>query len=432
MLTCVEAVPLEGFERCCRQLGVAILGCVVLANCGCSPAATNAESGVEADMSSDKTFGQDVEFLNQHAKTLVLRGAAGEALVAVTPDYQGRVMTSSATGEDGVSFGWINYSQVASGEVAEHINVYGGEERFWLGPEGGQFSIFFPPGAKFEFADWQTPPLIDTEPFDVVEQTGSQVSFRKRASIKNYSQTEFDLQIDRTVELLEPAAAKESLGVDPGSLKFVGYRTTNQVTNTGDDAWTKESGMLSVWLLGMYKPGPKTTIVLPYKPGDEAELGPIVNDTYFGKVPAERLKVADGVIFMSGDGTYRSKIGVPPQRAKEICGSFDAARNILTIVKYNKPAGATDYVNSMWELQDEPFAGDTVNAYNDGPPEPGAAPLGPFYELETSSPALALTPGESGTHISETYHFEGDLAELDRVAKSTLGVSLEQIRTALE
>jgi hypothetical protein len=24
-----------------------------------------------------------------------------------------------------------------------HINVFGGEDRFWLGPEGGQFSIFF-------------------------------------------------------------------------------------------------------------------------------------------------------------------------------------------------------------------------------------------------------------------------------------------------
>lgn len=383
-------------------------------------------------MSSNKNFGQDVEFLNEHAETLVLRSESGDALVAVTPAYQGRVMTSSATGEDGVSFGWINYEHVASGEIAEHINVYGGEERFWLGPEGGQFSIYFAPGAKFEFEDWQTPPLIDTEPYDVVSKSDSKVSFAKEASIKNYSDNEFKLKIERDVEVLGSAAAKESLGVDPGSLKFVGYRTTNKVTNTGDDAWTKDTGMLSIWLLGMYKPGPKTTIVVPFVQGDEAELGTIVNDTYFGKVPAERLKVADGVMFMSGDGNYRSKIGVPPKRAKDIAGSFDAQRNILTIVKYNKPEGVTDYVNSMWELQDEPFAGDTVNAYNDGSPEPGAPPLGPFYEIETSSPALALTPGESGTHISETYHFEGDEAELNRVAKETLGVSLDEIRSALE
>ncbi|NIY45616.1 MAG: hypothetical protein GWN22_18560, partial [Gemmatimonadetes bacterium] len=87
-----------------------------------------------------------------------------------------------------------------------------------------------------------------------------------------------------------------------------------------------------------------------------------------------------------------------PYRATPVCGSYDAAARLLTIVQYNQPAGATDYVNSMWELQDEPFGGDVVNSYNDGPPEPGAEPLGPFYELETSSPAAALAPGESITH----------------------------------
>jgi hypothetical protein len=383
-------------------------------------------------MSSDKTFQQDVDFLNEHVETIVLRGDGGEAMVAVTPAYQGRVMTSSATGGDGVSFGWLNYDHIASGKVAEHINAYGGEERFWLGPEGGQFSIYFAPGAKFEFADWQTPPLIDTESYDVTDKSDTKVSFVKEASIKNYSGNEFKLRIDRGIEVLDPAAVESSLGVKPGDLKFVGYRTTNKLTNTGDAAWTKDTGMLSIWLLGMYKPGPKTTIVVPFVEGSEEELGVIVNDTYFGKVPADRLKVAEGVMYLSGDGNYRSKIGVPPKRAKEIAGSYDAERGVLTLVKYNKPEGVTDYVNSMWEIQDEPFAGDTVNAYNDGSPAPGEKPLGPFYEIETSSPALALEPGKSGEHISETYHFQGDRAELDRVAKETLGVSLDEIEAGLK
>jgi hypothetical protein len=34
-------------------------------------------------------------------------------------------------------------------------------------------------------------------------------------------------------------------------------------------------------------------------------------------------------------------------------------------------AGATDYVNSMWEDQKEPFSGDVVNSYNDGPTATG-------------------------------------------------------------
>jgi hypothetical protein len=384
-------------------------------------------------MAESKNFGQDVEFLKKHVDTLVLTNEAGNAQIAVVPAYQGRVMTSSAKGTTGTSFGWINYEYIDAGKVTPHINVPGGEERFWLGPEGGQFSLFFAPGAKFEFDDWQTPPEIDTEPFKVIDQSATHATFGRDMTLRNYSDTEFKLNVERKVEVLSPTAAADSLGQDLGKLNFVGYRTTNKLTNTGDKPWTREDGLLSVWLLGMYKPSPQTTIVIPFQAGAEGKLGPIVNDTYFGKVPAERLKVADDVLFFSADGTYRSKIGLTPQRSKDIAGSYDAQGKVLTIVKYNKPgAEVTDYVNSMWELQDKPFAGDTVNAYNDGAPEPGAKPLGPFYEIESSSPAFALQPGKTGTHVQETYHFEGDEADLNRLAQALLGVSLEEITAAFK
>ena len=185
--------------------------------------------------------------------------------------------------------------------------------------------------------------------------------------------------------------------------------------------WTKQGGLLSVWILGMYKHSAETIVLVPYVEGDEAKLGPIVNADYFGTVPAERLRVADGVIRFSGDGQYRSKIGLTPQRAKPVLGSYDATRQLLTLVQYTKPEGATDYVNSMWELQDEPFKGDVVNSYSDGPPNPGAKPLGPFYELESSSPALARKPGESATHIHRTIHLQGDEAAIHRLGQFLLG-----------
>jgi hypothetical protein len=148
-------------------------------------------------------------------------------------------------------------------------------------------------------------------------------------------------------------------------------------------------------------------------------------------VPADRLVARDGRLYFSGDGRYRSKIGLSPRRARAVLGSYDAARQVLTIVGFDLPAGAADYVNSMWQIQEQPFRGDAVNSYNDGPPAPGAKPLGPFYELETSSPAAALAPGASLTHVHRTVHLEGDAQALDTVARRVLGVSLEQIRTAL-
>src|SRR3990172_5678565 len=380
----------------------------------------------------ENDFQGDVEFLRKHVETIVLGGDGGGPRVAVVPAYQGRVMTSTTGGASQPSFGWINYDHIASGKSTPHINVYGGEERFWLGPEGGQFSIFFPPGGKFELVDWQTPAAIDVEPFAVVDQSDTSVHFQHEAQLKNYSNAEFNVRVDRTVDLLTKADAAKSLGQSPGDVQMVGYRSTNRLTNIGTGDWKKSSGLLSIWILGMYRPGERTTVVVPFRTGDDERLGPIVNDAYFGKPPAERLVVGDGVLFFSGDGKYRSKIGLSPRRARDVAGSWDATAGVLTIVKYSQPdASVTDYVNSMWEIQLEPFAGDVVNSYNDGPPEPGAKPLGPFYELETSSPALALAAGTTAEHVQETYHFEGDRAALDALAKNVLGVSLDEIEQSL-
>ncbi|MEI6218301.1 MAG: DUF6786 family protein, partial [bacterium] len=115
-----------------------------------------------------------------------------------------------------------------------------------------------------------------------------------------------------------------------------------------------------------------------------------------------------------------------------VLGSYDAASKSLTIVQYTKPDGATDYVNSMWEHQKEPFKGDVVNSYNDGAPKPRAKPLGPFYELETSSPAAALTPRRSLTHVNRTFHIVGSEESLNKIAKSVLGTGLKEINGAFK
>jgi hypothetical protein len=245
----------------------------------------------------------------------------------------------------------------------------------------------------------------------------------------NYSGTTFELEVDREVRLLGPEDV-EALGVPvPEGVEMVAYASDNAVTNTGADAWTKETGLLSIWILGMFNPSPRTTIVVPFKPGPEAELGPAVNDAYFGKVPADRLVVREneGVLFFRGDGEYRSKIGISPARVRPFAGSYDAANGVLTIVHLTISEGATDYVNSMWEIQEKPFAGDVVNSYNDGPAAPGAKPLGPFYELESSSPAAALGPGGTIKHVHTTMHFQGPAQALDRIAREVLGVGLADI-----
>ncbi len=404
---------------------------IILSIFSCHSEKTNKEKVM--DTQDYITFQDNADFLKKYTDVLILKEPSGKGKVAVSGALQGRVMCSSSNGMEGRSYGWINRALFESGDTLDHINPFGGEERFWLGPEGGQYSIFFKKGAQFTLDDWQTPRLIDLEPFDLTEKTAQKAVYHKSASLTNYSGFTFEMDIERTVEVVSFSEVFHSLGLEENkTVNAVAYQTTNILTNSGQEDWKKETGLLSIWLLGMFNPSDAMTVVVPFKEGDESVLGPIVNDTYFGKVPANRLKVGKGVLYFSGDGKYRSKIGLTPARAKNILGSYDANNQILTIVKYNKPEDVSDYVNSLWELQDEPYKGDVVNSYNDGPPEPGKKPLGPFYELETSSPALALIAGESGTHVQQTYHFEGEEAELDKIAQKVLGVSLEEIKTAFK
>lgn len=383
-----------------------------------------------AARAAERSFDEDVAFLKQHVEVVVLGDAAGGARLVVVPAWQGRVMTSTAGGT--ASYGWLNDELIASRRLQPHINALGGEDRLWLGPEGGQFSIFFRKGDAFDLEHWQTPPLVDSEPWSVLERDANHVALRHEGRLVNYSGTPLQVRIDRSVRLLDRAAASTSLGAAiPAGVRLVAYASENTLTNAGDAAWTKASGLLSLWVLGMFKPSPASTIVVPYREGPVAERGAVVNDAYFGKVPPERLQARGGRIFFSADGRKRSKIGLSPRRARPLLGSYDAARGVLTVVRFDQPESAVDYVNSMWEIQKEPFAGDAVNAYNDGPPAPGAKPLGPFYELETSSPAAALAPGAHLTHTHRTFHFEGAEADLDALARRLLGAGLAEIREAL-
>ncbi|MGD8897245.1 MAG: hypothetical protein PVJ73_14520 [Acidobacteriota bacterium] len=378
-----------------------------------------------------RRYQEDLDLLKAHLDVVELADASGAARVALVPAYQGRVMTSTAGGADGWSLGWINEELIASGETLAHMNPYGGEDRLWLGPEGGQFAVFFEEGAPFDLEHWQTPPVVDTEPFDLVSADAGEAVFGRRASLVNRAGFAFDFQIDRTVRLLGEDDVRSGFGVDvPEGVALVAFESENRLTNVGEDPWEKETGLLSIWILGMFPPSPRATVVIPFASGSEEELGPVVNDAYFGKVPADRLIVESDRLFFRADGRRRSKIGISPRRANPICGSYDPDRRVLTLVRLTLPTGARDYVNSMWEIQDEPYGGDAVNSYNDGPPESGGKPLGPFYELESSSPALSLEPGESHVHVHATAHFQGGPEALDPIARAALGVGIAEIEAA--
>ncbi len=388
--------------------------------------------GSTAMAAEPATYGAVRDFLVARTPVVELTGENGER-VAICPEFQGRVMTSTTGDLQGRSYGWVNTDFIEKGEADKHFNNVGGEDRLWLGPEGGPFSLWFAPGAQQSLANWLTPPALNEGAFKIVsEKQDPHYEMTRRVKLQNAARTQFDLEINREIRLQKLHhfgklfGAEAQAALSGGRLKMVGFQTINTITNHGAPM-TRDKGLVSIWSLGQFPSGPRTYIIIPYKDGDAGQLGPIVNSDYFGRVPADRLRFSSQAVWFVGDGKFRSKIGIPQTRVKPIAGAIDMQNGVLTLVHFTMPAAPAEfsYVNNLWGEQDEPYRGDVFNSYNDGPPEPDKAAMGGFFELESLSPAAELPTGKSIPHTQTTFHIEGDLASLARVVKAALGVELK-------
>jgi len=373
------------------------------------------------------TFGYDLNFLRGYDSSLVLLND-GNSQVIVSPQYQAKVFTSTTDGNAGQSFGWINYKAFSS-PIDPHMNAYGGENRFWLGPEGGVFSLYFEKGKEMVFDNWKTPAPIDTESWSVISRDEKSVALQKDMMLTNYAGTPLSLSANRKISILETSSIADLLKTEiDSSIKVVGYRTENTIVNMSSVDWNEKTGMPCIWILDMFKPSAQTMIIIPYKTdGIDSSLKVATTD-YFGEIPPDRINYNDGVLFFRADGTMRGKLGIGPQRAKAIAGSYDAQNKVLTITLFDVDDSGK-YLNQEWNTQKPPFSGDAVNAYNDGPLEDGSI-MGPFYEIESVSPAAFLKQGESLSHQHTVFHFTGDEVLLNTLLKEVFGVSIEEITSS--
>jgi hypothetical protein len=390
----------------------------------------------EEEKGKAMSYGEVRDFLSQHTKVVELKDQSG-ACVAVTPDWQGRVMTSTCGGGDGPSLGFVNFDYIKEGKIDKHMNAYGAEERLWFCPEGGQYSLWFKPGDEQVMKNWFTPPAFNEGGWKVVTEPKAddqRVVMSVNMKFGNASAASFDIDVTRQVNLLAADEFKKLFGATAADLvakpgvKMVAYQTVNEFTNRGPDL-SKKSGLISMWILGMMNAGPKAVIIAPYKPGAVDELGPVVKSDYFGSVPADRLKITPEAVLFRADNNYRSKIGISQRRVKNTLGSIDFGSKVLTLVSFTMPEDPTsvDYLNNMWKLpQEKPYVGDVANAYNDGPNDLGKQ-MGAFYEIESVSPAKELKTGESLSHTHRTIHIQADMETLKALAKEALGVDLDAV-----
>ncbi|NQX55991.1 hypothetical protein HQN86_20385 [Pedobacter panaciterrae] len=373
------------------------------------------------------TFGYDLNFLNENDSIVVLKNDDGSAQLALSPKYQAKVFTSTAEGLDGKSFGWVNYKAFGK-PLDPHMNAYGGEDRLWLGPEGGKFSLYFKKGDSMVFDNWHTPAGIDSESWTLVKSDGKRASLNKEMELQNYAGTNLKIKLERDVEILEKNNIEKVLNISlAGKVSSVAFKTQNTITNSGTNEWTEKTGAPCIWSLDMFSPSPKTVIVIPYI---ESAAGKVATTDYFGEIAKNRITYKNGILLFKADGKSRGKLGIPPGRVKNVAGSYAADQNVLTITMFDINNKAK-YLNQEWTPDKDPFTGDAMNAYNDGPLADGSQ-MGPFYELESVSPPTFLKPGEKHTHMHSVFHFTGDRTALNEIAVKVLGVSLDEIAGAFK
>ncbi len=385
------------------------------------------------------SYAEALQELKRYAQVVELVGEGG-ARVAVSPQLQGRVMTSTCDGLDGLSFGFINWNFLRAGKLDKHFNNYGGEDRFWLSPEGGPYSLWFAPGVPQTLEHWFTPPAFNEGAWPVVSKPEDPFCrMRVPMKLQNTAGTRFEVEVERTVRLLKKEDLAQLFGPEAAQqitaegVRWVGYETMNVLTNKGEPM-TKQKGLISIWIAGMLNAGPQTVVIVPYKAGPENVLGPVVETSYFGAIPPERIKITPQAVLFLADANYRSKIGTSQRRARNVAGSIDLLNQVLTLVHFSMPDNPTEvpYMCNLWgEHKGSSYEGDVFNSYNDGPPGEGQPQFGKFYELESLSPAAELQPGESLRHAHRTIHIQADLKTLAGIARQVLGVDLEEVRSLM-
>ena len=194
------------------------------------------------------------------------------------------------------------------------------------------------------------------------------VSFRKKMSLTNYSGTAFDVELRRVVRLLPEADAWARVGQAPTTgVRVVAFESDNRITNAGASAWRKETGLVSVWILGMFQPSPTTTVVVPFKAGHgrgaraegERRLlrpGPGQSARRRGRRP-----VLPGRRPLPQQDRHLPRAGEVGARQLRREGRRAHDRRSSTARKA-PPTTSTRCGRS----RTEPYGGDAVNSYNDG------------------------------------------------------------------
>jgi hypothetical protein len=336
-------------------------------------------------------------------------------------------MCSAFDSTAGEANAWINQEAIQKGKVDPVFNNFGGEERFWFGPEGGPFGLMFGQ-EKSSFENYLVQDGMTSLSYRVVGKGERSVKLQAEMTLYNAGGTQFDLRVERRITLLPSCPYALEL---PGAVESVAFESENVVKNIGASPWTRESGTVAMWCLGQFLEHPHLTVIVPVRPAAGSSPHPPTVDEYFkdfclgGVFPPERRISFDECVLLKADGRVRGKIGVKRDRAMGRLGSYNPDKDHMILVDHDFYP-ELDYATGYWRSYSDAFDGDALSVYIDGPESIGG-PTGLSYELETMSPALFLKPGESFAYRNRTFHLRAGRESAGVICKRFLKAEIDQV-----
>ena len=201
---------------------------------------------------------------------VLLKGRQPGKQILCAPKLVGRVMSSTFDAAVGDALGWISVDTIRAGRVDPVFTNYGGEERLWFGPEGSQFGLNFA-SKDMTLSHYRVQPGMNSQPYTVAKVSSEEdfVVMETQIKLQNLAGTQFDIEVERTVKILNYCPYTVGL---PPQAEFVGFQTETLIKNVSPVPIRSETGLLSCWTIGQHPGGPRRMVVIPFRPGPDNEL----------------------------------------------------------------------------------------------------------------------------------------------------------------
>ena len=402
-----------------KQFKIFILVTIII---GCKKNPEN-RANLENSFKLTSTYESVFHSIKSKTKVIELTSGDGKSRLLITPELNGKILTSTYNNLSGDSNGWIHLKELYNDTInAESI---GGEERIWLGPLGGQHSFYYQQIKPLNEDNWSVPYDIGKKGFKVISFDETNIHLQKELAITNFIGTHFSLELFRDIKILNASEIKNNLFFDlDNSINFVGYETSHRLINKGKESWYKDSGLVSLWSAGMFEGTDETVVIVPLL--ETSHLGAIYN--YMGALDSARVKIIQGhTLLFKADGKYRSKIGIPKNLAPSTYGCYAKDKKRLTIVQYKQTKDSL-YSNSYVTVQESPYKGEAIPIYNNGTMDYSPTKTTSFFELESTSAMKVLKPLDTLKHWHRVYHFSGTEKQLNQISEKILKINLLQCK----